>query len=186
MKLTVLLSGSGTNFQAILNAIDQGKLSNVTIQKVIADRECQGINRAIDYNIPFTIVQRKNLENDLQKAIPSDTDLIVLAGFLSILPQSIIEQFPEKIINIHPSLLPKFGGKGMYGMNVHNAVIAAGEQESGCTVHFVNEGIDTGKIILQYKVPVFKTDTAEQLQKRVLKQEHLAFPKAIQHLAKAK
>ena len=187
MKLTILLSGSGTNFQAILNAIKQGKLAGVDIIKVIADRECEGINRAIANHIPYAVVSRrlKTFEQQLLSEIPAQTDLIVLAGFLSILPKKIIRLYPKKIINIHPSLLPKFGGKGMYGMRVHKAVIEAGEKESGCSVHYVDEGIDTGEIILQKKVNVFPNDTAEDLQKRVLEQEHILFPKAIQLLKKS-
>ena len=185
LNITILLSGSGTNFQAIVNAIDSGKLNNVNIAKVIADRECEGINKAIKNTIPYAIVSRriKTFEQQLIAEIPEETDLIVLAGFLSILPEQLIRLYPKKIINIHPSLLPKFGGKGMYGMRVHKAVINAKEKESGCTVHFVDYGIDTGEIILQTTVPVYETDTPELLQQRVLEQEHELLPKAIQQLA---
>lgn len=185
MKITVLLSGSGTNFQAILDTIDEGQLEHVEVIKVIADRECEGINRAIDNNIEYAVIsrRRKDFSEALEIEIPVDTDLIVLAGFLSILPETIIDQFPKKIINIHPGLLPKFGGKGMYGIRVHRAVIEAGEKESGCTVHFVDKGIDTGDIILQTKVPVFRDDTAEILQKRVLKEEHKLLPRVLQQLS---
>lgn len=182
MNITILLSGSGTNFQAILDTIHSGLLPNVSICKVIADRECEGINRAIENNIPYAVISRrlKSFEQQLQKEIPKETDLIILAGFLSILPEEIIRQYTNKIINIHPSLLPKFGGKGMYGLRVHKAVLKANEKESGCTVHFVDVGIDTGKTILQQRVPVYSEDTPESLQQRVLKEEHKLLPKAIQ------
>ena len=186
MKITILLSGSGTNFQAILDAIKTKQLSNVSIIKVIADRECEGINRAVKNNIPFALVSRrlKTFEQQLLQEIPQETDLIVLAGFLSILPEEIIRIYPKKIINIHPSLLPKYGGKGMYGMRVHKAVIDANDSESGCTVHFVDNGIDTGDIILQKKVNVSPNDTPQKLQKRVLAKEHQLLPEAIQLIVK--
>lgn len=184
MKLTVFLSGGGSNFQAILNAIQSGQLQNVQVIKVIADRECQGINRAIDAKIEFDIIHRKqkHFQENLLKAIPQEADYIILAGFLSILPATIIEQFQNKIVNIHPSLLPKFGGKGMYGMNVHKAVVKAKEKESGCTVHFVDVGVDTGQTLFQRSVPIFENDTPQDVQQRVLKQEHQIFPIAIDYL----
>ncbi len=184
MKLTVLLSGSGTNFQAILDAIQSGALSDIKVIKVIADRECQGVNRAIDHRIDFEVVSRRrdDFKPSFFNAIPQETDLIVCAGFLSIIPEEVIDAFPKQIINIHPSLLPKYGGKGMYGMNVHKAVIKAGETESGCTVHYVDKGIDTGDIILQKSLAVLADDTPERLQKRVLAVEHQLLPEAIQLL----
>lgn len=106
-------------------------------------------------------------------------DLIVLAGFLSIIDEEFVEKWKGKIINIHPSLLPKFGGPGMYGIKVHEAVLAAGEKESGCTVHYVDSGVDSGEVIFQVKVPVLEGDTAEVLQKRILVEEHKLLPKSI-------
>lgn len=185
MKLTVFLSGGGSNFQAILDAISNGQLENVDVLKVISDRECHGINRAIQAQIEFEIVSRKQklFQKKLEKAIPEETDYIILAGFLSILPASIIERFKNKIVNIHPSLLPKFGGKGMYGMNVHKAVIEAQEEQTGCTVHLVDVGIDTGQTLFQRSVSVHKNDTPQDVQKRVLEQEHQVFPIAIKYLS---
>ena len=109
-------------------------------------------------------------------------DLIVLAGYLSILPSDFLQRWEKKIINIHPSLLPKFGGKGMHGNHVHKAVLAAKEEKSGCTVHYVTEEIDGGEIILQREVPVYAEDTVELLQERVLEQEHILLPEAIQKI----
>jgi len=184
MKFTILLSGSGTNFQSILDAIDFKQLQGVEVIKVIADRECQGVNRGIENGIATDIISRKR--SDFKEAffnsIPSQSDLIVCAGFLSILPKEVIDAFPKQIINIHPSLLPKYGGKGMYGVNVHRAVLEAGEKESGCTVHYVDHGIDTGVIIGQKKVAVLPDDSPETLQKRVLEQEHILLPEMIQLL----
>ena len=113
------------------------------------------------------------------QAIGPHSDLVVLAGFLSIMPESIIAKFPRKIINLHPSLLPKFGGAGMYGMHVHRAVIAAGETESGCSVHYVDTGIDTGEIIAQSRCPVLPDDSPESLQARIAPLEHELLVSAI-------
>lgn len=177
-NIAVLVSGSGSNLQSIIDNIEQGNL-NCKITYVIADRPCYGLERAENHKIKNIMLDRKLFKEKLSDEISSilenneeKTDYIVLAGYLSILSNSFIEKWTEKIINIHPSLLPKFGGKGMYGMNVHRAVIEAKEKESGATIHFVDSGIDTGKIITQVKVPVLKNDSPEDLQKRVLEQEH--------------
>ena len=154
-RIAVLVSGGGSNLQSIIDNIEQGNL-NCKISYVIADRECYGLKRAEKHGIKNVLLDRK-----------------VLAGYLSILSPEFIKKWSRKIINIHPSLLPKFGGKGMYGMNVHRAVIEAKETESGCTIHFVDTGVDTGEIILQIKVPVLSDDTPEVLQKRVLEKEHV-------------
>ena len=169
-RIAVLVSGGGSNLQSIIDNIEQGNL-NCEISYVIADRECYGLKRAEKDEISNV------LENDDEK-----TDYIVLAGYLSILSPEFIKKWSRKIINIHPSLLPKFGGKGMYGMNVHRAVIEAKETESGCTIHFVDTGVDTGEIILQIKVPVLSDDTPEVLQKRVLEKEHVLLIEGIKKL----
>ena len=182
-KITVLISGGGTNLQSIIDSIENDFIE-AKINLVIADRPAYGLERAKNHNIPNLLIDRKigrekwtkQFLEVIQKQKP---DLIVLAGFLSIIDKQIIEQFPKKIINIHPALLPKFGGKGMYGINVHKAVIESGEKESGCTVHYVDTGVDTGEIILQRKVTVLPDDTPETLQKRVLEQEHSALSEAI-------
>lgn len=177
-NIAVLVSGSGSNLQSIIDNIEQENL-NCKITYVIADRPCYGLERAENHKIKNIMLDRKLFKEKLSNEISSilenneeKTDYIVLAGYLSILSNSFIEKWTEKIINIHPSLLPKFGGKGMYGMNVHRAVIEAKEKESGATIHFVDSGIDTGKIITQVKVPVLENDSPEDLQKRVLEQEH--------------
>ena len=189
-NIAVLVSGSGSNLQSIIDNIEQGNL-NCKITYVIADRSCYGLERAENHKIKNIMLDRKLFKEKLSDEISSilenneeKTDYIILAGYLSILSNSFIEKWTEKIINIHPSLLPKFGGKGMYGMNVHRAVIEAKEKESGATIHFVDSGIDTGKIITQVKVPVLENDSPEDLQKRVLEQEHKLLIKGIQILLK--
>lgn len=181
-KITVLVSGGGSNLQSIIDSIEEKKL-DAEICAVIADRPAKGLDRAKKYNIPAFLVDKsvykKELSSKIDEFIPNDTDLIVCAGYLSIISREFTEKWDNKIINIHPSLLPKFGGKGMYGLNVHKAVIDADEKESGCTVHFVNAGIDTGKIIAVAKVPVYEGDTAQELQQRVLKEEHRLLVEAI-------
>ncbi len=187
-RIAVLVSGGGSNLQSIINNIEQGNL-NCEISYVIADRECYGLERAEKHGIKNVLLDRKvlkeKLSDEISNVLENDdekTDYIVLAGYLSILSPEFIKKWSRKIINIHPSLLPKFGGKGMYGMNVHRAVIEAKETESGCTIHFVDTGVDTGEIILQIKVPVLSDDTPEVLQKRVLEKEHVLLIEGIKKL----
>lgn len=180
-NIVVLVSGGGTNLQRIIDCIDKGEISNAKISLVVADRECFGLTRAENHGIPNLLIKRgKDFCENLEKHLPEKVDLIVLAGFLSIITPEFIAKFEGKIINIHPSLLPKFGGKGMWGMNVHNAVIAAGERESGATVHFVTAGIDEGEIILQGKVNIDPNDTPETLAEKIHQVEYDIFPKAIE------
>ena len=179
-KLVVLVSGSGTNLQRIIDTIAAGEIQNAEVTLVVADRECFGLERAKNHNIDNILIPRgKNFSSELAKVIPQDTDLIVLAGFLSILKPEFCENWNGKIINIHPALLPKFGGKGMWGMNVHNAVIEAKEKESGATVHFVTPGIDEGEPILQKSFEVTVDDTPETLAQKVHQIEYEIFPVAI-------
>lgn len=179
-NIVVLVSGSGTNLQRILDTIESGDIQNAQVTLVVADRECYGLERAKNHNIKNVLIPRgKNFSSELGKIIPENTDLIVLAGFLSILKPEFCDQWKGKIINIHPALLPKFGGKGMWGMNVHNAVIEAKEIESGATVHFVTSGIDEGETILQKCFEVTAEDTPETLAEKVHQIEYEIFPKAI-------
>ena len=187
-QIAVFISGSGSNLQSIIDNIENGNL-NCEISYVIADRKCFGLERAEKHGIKSIMLDKKLFGNKLSDEISAilengieKTDYIVLAGYLSILSESFINKWNRKIINIHPSLLPKFGGKGMYGMNVHRAVIEAKETESGCTIHFVDTGVDTGEIILQIKVPVLSDDTPEILQKRVLEKEHILLIEGIKKL----
>lgn len=188
IRIAVFISGSGSNLHSIIDNIENGNL-NCEISYVIADRECFGLERAEKHGIKSIMLDKKLfgnklsdeisaiLENDIEK-----TDYVVLAGYLSILSENFINKWDRKIINIHPSLLPKYGGKGMYGIKVHEAVIANKEKESGCTIHFVDNGIDTGEIITNVKVPVYENDTPEILQKRVLEKEHILLIEGIKKL----
>lgn len=184
-NIVILVSGGGTNLQRIIDSIDKGEIPNAKISLVVADRECYGLVRAENHHIPHLLIKRgKDFCENLDEVLPKDTDLIVLAGFLSIITQEFVTKHKGKIINIHPSLLPKFGGKGMWGMNVHNAVINAKETESGATVHYVTAGIDEGEIILQGKVSVVETDTPETLAEKIHQVEYDIFPKAIAKILK--
>lgn len=188
-KIAVFVSGSGSNLQSIIDAVHDKSL-RVEISLVVAGRpNIYAIERAKNANIPVEVFNRKDyadLETMYDKLIDllrhMGIDYIVLAGYLSILTPNIISAFSNRIINIHPALLPKFGGKGYYGMRVHEAVISAKEKESGPTVHFVDEGTDTGEIIAQAKVPVYPDDTPETLQKRVLEAEHKLLPETLAKL----
>lgn len=182
-KIAVLVSGGGTNLQEIIDNIENKRL-NCKIEYIIADRDCYSLERGRKYNIKSVLLDKKEygnkLSNEINKVLENKVDLIVLAGYLSIVDKDFISDWNNKIINIHPSLLPKYGGKGMYGMNVHEAVIANKEKKSGCTVHFVDVDIDTGKILLQREVDVSNNETPESLQKKVLKEEHQLLIEAIE------
>lgn len=185
-KIAVFVSGGGTNLQSIIDAVLEGKL-RVEISIVIASKpDIFAIERAKKANISVAVYNKKDyadlttMYDALIKHLKKlGVEYIVLAGYLSILTPNIIEAYRNKIINIHPALLPKFGGKGYYGMRVHEAVIQAKETESGPTVHFVDEGTDTGEIIAQMKVKVYPYDTPEILQKRVLEAEHTLLPETL-------
>ncbi len=188
-RLVVFASGSGSNFQSILDAIANGDIS-ATCVGLVCDREGIGaVDRARVADVPVFMVRRKDYEDYDNYALALtanlqslDPDLIVLAGYLSKIPDMVVDFWRGKIINIHPALLPKYGGKGFYGIKVHSAVIASGDSESGCTVHFVDEVYDNGSIIAQAKVPVLVDDTPETLQHRVLTEEHKLLPAVIQNL----
>lgn len=189
-KIAVLISGGGSNLQAIIDSIEKGEL-NCSIEYVIADNEnAYGLKRAEKYNIKTLILDKKELKENLSDKIlntlKGKVDLIVLAGFLSILKGDLIKVFENKIINIHPSLIPSFCGDGMYGINVHKKALEYGVKISGCTVHFVDKGTDTGSIIIQKSVPICGGDTPEELQKRVLVEEHKALPLAIKYIIENK
>lgn len=179
-NIAILASGSGSNLQRIVDCIDNGEIPNTKVNLVVADRDCYALERAENHQIPNQLIKRgKDFSENLEKLLPENTDLIVLAGFLSILSKEFCKKYNGKIINIHPALLPKFGGKGMWGHHVHEAVIAAQEKESGATVHFVTSGIDEGEIILQGKFEIAENETLETLAQKVHQIEYEIFPKAI-------
>lgn len=188
LKIAVLVSGGGSNLQSIIDSISAGELKNVEIEYVISDREgVFALERAKKYGINTITLDRNkynnNLNVEIHKILSGKVDLIVLAGFLSIIKGPILEEFRHKIINIHPSLIPSFCGKGMYGLKVHEAAINYGVKVSGCTVHFVEEDTDSGAIILQSVVEVLVNDTKETLQQRILVEEHKALTRAIKLFA---
>lgn len=173
--------------QAVIDACESGRLANVRIVRVISSRADAGaIARAEKHGIPVTVIAKKDfpcketLDATLVAALrEAETDIVLLAGYMSVLGAEVIKHYKGKIINIHPSLIPKYCGKGYYGLHVHEAVIAAGETESGATVHYVDEGVDTGPIILQREVAVLPGDTAQMLAARVLETEHEILVEAI-------
>lgn len=179
IRLAVLVSGGGSNLQAILDAIQSGSL-DAEVACVISNRKAAfGLERARKFGIEDIYIGKGNYPEEslrdkalLEVLEAQNIDLIVLAGYLNILPSAVVKRFKGRIINVHPSLIPKYCGEGFYGHHVHEAVLAAGETESGATVHFVDEGVDTGAIIAQRTVPVMPDDTVETLSARVLKVEH--------------
>ncbi|MGL4654655.1 MAG: phosphoribosylglycinamide formyltransferase [Sarcina sp.] len=187
LKIAILISGGGSNMESILDSIDSNYLNNIEVVKIISDREAKGIDKAKQRGFDTLILDRKIYKNTLSEKIlevlENKVDYIVLAGFLSIIDGKFIRKFRNKIINIHPSLIPSFCGEGMYGMNVHRAAIEKGVKFSGCTVHFVNEEVDGGAIIKQDVVEVLETDTPESLQKKILKKEHSILPHVLKLLS---
>lgn len=178
-KIGVMASGGGSNFKAIIDHIGEGDLEAQCKFLITNNRGCGAVGHATTYGIPVYHISGKTHpdEAEYEKALCAvlderPVDLLILAGYMKKLPDCLIEKMPDRILNIHPSLLPKFGGKGFWGLHVHEAVLAAGETESGPTVHLVSNEIDKGRILAQRKVPVMPDDTPEVLQARVLEQEH--------------
>jgi len=190
LRIAVLVSGGGSNLQAIIDGVKDGSL-DCEIKYVIADSEkAYGLERARINGIEAISFDRKEykreISNKILELIKNKVDLIVLAGYLSILDGEILKEFRNRIINIHPSLIPSFCGGGMYGIKVHEAAIKKGVKYSGCTVHFVNEEVDGGEILLQKVVPVLEEDTPKDLQERILIEEHRILPEAIKLISEGK
>ena len=203
LKVGVLVSGGGTNLQAILDAIDCGKITNAEVSLVISNNpKAYALERAKNHNIEAVCISPKQFENreefhrallaKLNEALVAkidsyELDLIVLAGYLVKIPAAMIEKYRDKIINIHPSLIPSFCGVGYYGLHVHEKALERGVRVTGATVHFVDTGTDTGPIILQKAVKIKSDDTPEVLQRRVMeKAEWKILPKAINLIANDK
>lgn len=189
-KIAILVSGGGTDLQSVIDAVEN-KYIDGKIEMVIGSRDnIYALERAKKHNIDTFVVSRKEYgeeaSNKILELTKGKVDLIVLAGFLAILDGEILKEFDNRIINIHPSLIPSFCGPGMYGLKVHEAVIKSGVKFSGCTVHFVNSEVDGGAILLQEVVPVYFEDDAETLQKRILEKEHEILPKAIKLISEGK
>ena len=180
VRIAVLVSGGGTNLQTLIDSVQKGDI-NGEITIVISDREnAYALERARKHGIKAIYIDRKHCaERLMQELREMNVELVVLAGFLSILDRELVKAYEGRIINIHPSLIPAFCGKGFYGEKVHNAVVEYGVKVSGATVHFVDEGTDSGPIILQESVPVYAEDTAETLAARVLEVEHRLLPAAV-------
>ena len=186
LRMAVLVSGGGTNLQSVIDAVEAGALSSQIVCVISNKETAYGLERARKHNIPAYFINPKEEgfdEKVLARLKEDEIDLVVLAGYIKILSSDLIKAYKHRIINIHPSLLPKFGGKGFYGIHVHEAVLAAREKESGATVHYVDEGVDTGEIILQRKIVVEEGDTPESLQARILEQiEHKILVEAIKKI----
>jgi len=177
----VLASGGGSNLQALLDAL--GPVAPARVTRVVSDRADAGaLERARRAGLPTTVLRDPTDAAELLAAL-ADTDLVVLAGYLKLVPAPVVARFRDRTINIHPALLPRFGGPGMYGRRVHEAVLASGATESGATVHYVDEHFDRGPIIAQRTVPVRADDTADTLARRVLAAEHELLPRVVLELA---
>jgi phosphoribosylglycinamide formyltransferase 1 len=184
--LVIFASGAGSNAQQIINYFNDSKVGKIVL--IVCNKPGAGvISIAVKENIPVLQIEKERFlkgdgySSELKKI---NTDLIVLAGFLWKIPQTLINAYPRRIINIHPALLPKYGGKGMYGQYVHEAIINAGEVESGITIHYVDEHYDNGDIIFQTACPVLEMDTPQTLAQRIHKLEHLHYPIVIGELLK--
>ena len=195
LKVAVCVSGGGTNLQAIIDAVENGTITNTEIKVVISNnKNAYALERAKNHNIEGICISPKDYESRaefnkafLEKLDSYEVDLVVLAGFLVVIPPEMIAKYRNRIINVHPSLIPSFCGTGFYGLKVHEGALERGVKVTGATVHFVDEGTDTGPIILQKAVYIENGDTAEVLQKRVMEQaEWVILPKAIDYIANGK
>lgn len=186
-NIVVFASGSGSNFQSIINAVSHGKLTANIVGLITNNKSAFALERAQKHGIPTFIISPDQFtsESDYSKTVLSkleewNTDLLILAGYLKKIPVEIILSFDKRILNIHPSLLPKYGGKGFYGSKVHEAVIQNKDSQSGCTVHVVTAEYDEGPVIGQSTVQVTDSDTATSLAEKVLEREHILLPETIQ------
>lgn len=183
-NLAIFASGSGTNAENLIKAFKENK--KITISTIFSNnKDAYVTQRAINHNIKYYIFSRPDFyqsQKILSLLKENNIDFIVLAGFLWLIPEYLIDAFPNKIINIHPALLPKYGGKGMFGMNVHESVVKNKEPETGITIHYVNKDYDKGSIIFQAKCPVLPTDSADDVAKKVHELEYMHFPKVVEQV----
>lgn len=193
LQLGVLASGNGTNLQAIFDAIDDGRLQARVTVVISNHHDAYALERARQHGVPAIHLSRKQFptaeefnRSFLELLRKHGVDLIVLAGYMKLIDSSIVQAYRHRMLNIHPALLPAFGGKGMYGMHVHEAVIESGAKVSGVTVHMVDEQFDHGPIVMQQAVEVLDTDTPETLAARILPEEHRLYPRAIQLFAEGR
>lgn len=185
-RIAVMVSGGGTNLQAIIDNVSSGKIKAELALVISSKHGAYALERAKKAGIPTAVIAKKDYDSEedffaanLKALEDCGAEAIVLAGYMSILSKELVKKFENKIINIHPALIPSFCGKGYYGERVHKAVIAYGAKLSGATVHFVDEGADTGPIIMQESVPVLPDDTPDELAARVLKVEHTILPRSV-------
>lgn len=190
-KIAVLASTRGTDLQAIIDEIKADKMSGIELALVASDKQnCYALQRAREQGFKTVFVDPKNksrekFDEELARILEENKiNLVVLVGFMRILTPAFVRKFKNKIINVHPALIPKFCGRNFYGKNVHEAVLKAGEKETGMTIHYVEEGVDTGKILLQKKCPVLPGDTTETLKSRVQELEKKWYPKIIRQIAR--
>ena len=191
-KIAVFASGSGSDFQSVIDENEREPFCEISL--LVASKEgIYALERAKAHNIEAIVRSKKDFpsneemfEDIIRELNARNIDFVVLAGYLNMIAENFVKAFPDRIINIHPSLIPSFCGKGYYGLNVHRAALEYGVQISGCTVHFVDEHYDSGAIILQRCVPVLEDDTPETLQARVLEEEHRALPEAVRLLTTGK
>lgn len=191
-KIAVFASGSGSDFQSVIDENEREPFCEISL--LVASKEgIYALERAKSHNIEAIVRSKKDFpsneemfEDIIRELNARNIDFVVLAGYLNMIAENFVKAFPDRIINIHPSLIPSFCGKGYYGLNVHRAALEYGVKISGCTVHFVDEHYDSGAIILQRCVPVLEDDTPETLQARVLEEEHRALPEAVRLLATGK
>lgn len=182
VRVTVLVSGGGTNLQSLLDALHDSPIARIA--RVISNRPDAGaLERARKAGVPAAVLRDAKDPGELLTAL-ADAQLVVLAGYLKLVHPSVVARFRGRMINIHPALLPNFGGPGMYGHHVHEAVLASGARESGATVHFVDEEFDRGRVIAQERVPVEPGDTPDTLAARVLEAEHRLLPRVVLELAR--
>ncbi len=185
-NIAIFASGSGTNAESIVRYFNNSQLAHVSL--ILSNNSnAYVLKRAEMLNVKTCLFDREQFYNSgkvLRILLDNDIDLIVLAGFLWLIPSELIKAYPDRIINIHPALLPKYGGKGMYGINVHKAVIESGDKESGITVHYVNEKYDEGNIIFQARCPVSAGDTPESLAEKVHELEYKHYPKVIEKVVR--
>jgi phosphoribosylglycinamide formyltransferase-1 len=190
-RLVVLVSGGGSNMQSIINSIENGILKGLAqIVLVVSNNpNAYALERAKSENIKAVCIERKSFEDEksfnsavLEELQNVKADIVCLSGYMRMIGQEIIDVYRGRMLNIHPALLPKFGGKGMYGHHVHEAVVKAGEKKSGATVHFVEGEYDTGGIIIQWEVEIFKSDTPQDVAKKVLAVESRIYPEAIKEV----
>lgn len=194
IRIAVLVSGHGrgSNMAALIDACQRGEIAGEVVLVIGTRLEAPALQRAAEKGVPTCVLSPRGLDDDqyaqrlLQRLNEARVDLICLAGYMRLLPAPVVRAYAGRVMNIHPALLPLFGGKGMYGEHVHRAVLESGMKVSGCTVHFVDEHYDTGPIIVQRCVPVEEDDTWESLAARVLEQEHQAYVQAVKLFAEGR